>query len=119
MRYALVLSLLIAGVLIFCGGRPAHAAAPQFTMHIGGHNRTYLLHVPPRHDPHKSSALVVVLHGGGGNGRMMERVGFSDLADREDFLVAYPDGIEHNWNDGRQDVRAYAFKKNIDDVGFI
>jgi poly(3-hydroxybutyrate) depolymerase len=46
---------------------------------------------------------VLVFHGGGGSGAGTERfTRFSDLSDREGFLAAYPDGIGHSWNDGRE-----------------
>ncbi len=66
--------------------------------------------------------LVLLLHGGGGTGEGMEKLtlgGFNRLADREGFVVVYPDGIEKHWNDGRG-LEAYrAHRENIDDVGFV
>src|SRR5581483_5554966 len=35
------------------------------------------------------------------------------------FLLAFPDGVDKNWNDGRPDVDSKAHKENVDDVGFI
>lgn len=87
-----------------------------------GLERTYLLHIPPSYDRTKSRPLVIVLHGGGGTGRRMERLtlgGFNRLADEECFIVVYPDGIERHWNDGRKEVSYRAHKEKIDDVGFI
>lgn len=61
-------------------------------------------------------ALVIALHGGGGNGSQMERsTRFSDLADREKFVVAYPDGLDHQWNDGERGSAA----TTTDDIGFM
>jgi polyhydroxybutyrate depolymerase len=66
--------------------------------------------------------LVFLLHGGGGTGEGMGELtmgGFNRLADRESFIVVYPNGIEKHWNDGRG-LQAYrAHRENIDDVGFI
>jgi polyhydroxybutyrate depolymerase len=66
--------------------------------------------------------LVFLLHGGGGTGEGMGKLtvgGFNRLADREGFIIVYPDGIEKHWNDGRG-LQAYrAHLENIDDVGFI
>jgi polyhydroxybutyrate depolymerase len=49
------------------------------------------------------------------------RRGFNKLADKDGFIIVYPDGIELNWNDGRMDEEANdrAHRENIDDVGFI
>jgi polyhydroxybutyrate depolymerase len=46
---------------------------------------------------------------------MMRFTGFSELADREGFLVAYPEGLNHRWNDGRQ----FEGASQTDDVAFI
>jgi len=45
-----------------------------------------------------------VLHGHGGRGKQIMRgSGFNKLSDRDRFIVAYPDGIDKAWNDGRDD----------------
>ncbi len=52
---------------------------------------------------------------------LLTRKGFNKLADKDGFIMVYPDGIELNWNDGRMDEEANdrAHRENIDDVGFI
>ena len=87
-----------------------------------GLKRTYRLYLPPSFDKTKPLPLVIALHGGGGTGKNMERLtrnGFNTLADKEGFVVVYPDGIERHWNDGRKEVSYRAHKEKIDDVGFI
>ncbi|HNJ03779.1 MAG TPA: hypothetical protein PLB73_05975, partial [Leptospiraceae bacterium] len=60
---------------------------------VQGQVRRYILHVPASYDAQKKTALVVVLHGGGGNGRNAEKMsGFSAKADKEGFIVVYPYG---------------------------
>jgi polyhydroxybutyrate depolymerase len=85
--------------------------------------RTYRVHIPPLLPENITPALVFVLHGGGGTGEGMERTltlgGFNTLADQNNFIVVYPDGIEKNWNDGRKNVTDPAHQQNIDDVGFF
>lgn len=55
--------------------------------------RTYLLH-EPRPSPARPRPLLIVLHGGASSGAEMEWVtGFSRIADREGFVVAYPDAL--------------------------
>ncbi|MBG0859663.1 MAG: phospholipase [Bacteroidales bacterium] len=86
--------------------------------------RDFLIHIPPSYDRSLKLPLVIALHGRGGNGESMvliTRRGFDKMADRDGFIVTYPDGIELNWNDGRMDEEANdrAHRENIDDVGFI
>jgi polyhydroxybutyrate depolymerase len=89
-----------------------------------GLRRTFKIHLPSYYNKTVRSPLIIALHGRGGNGASMiliTRNGFNKLADKEGFIVVYPDGIELNWNDGRTDEKANdrAHRENIDDVGFI
>lgn len=89
------------------------------TIEVGGLTRTYLLHLPPAL-PAGPAPLVLVFHGGGGNGPGTERLTrFSELADREGVLVAYPEGVGRNWYDGREFAGSRAHRERIDDVGFV
>jgi poly(3-hydroxybutyrate) depolymerase len=45
--------------------------------------------------------VVLVLHGGGGDGSGMRRLsGFDAAADRYGFVAVYPDGYRRSWADG-------------------
>ncbi|MCA8948791.1 MAG: prolyl oligopeptidase family serine peptidase, partial [Planctomycetes bacterium] len=96
----------------------------SFTLHHDGRTRRYLLHVPA-HDANSAGLpLVLVLHGGGGNGEIAaQSTGFAAVADREGFAVAFPDGTGKlprrllTWNDGVLPV--YAVDREVDDVGFL
>jgi polyhydroxybutyrate depolymerase len=94
------------------------------TLQIGGRERTCLLHLPPIYDGKRSLPLVIVLHGGGGNAESAERMtGFTRKADKEGFIVAYPNGTGRlknrllTWNSGN--CCGYALDNNVDDGGFI
>ena len=80
-----------------------------------GRRRPFRVHVPPVVP--LGAALVIQLHGGGGNGVGLDRLtGFHRLADRERFVVVSPNGVARRWNDGRTvSDRLVA----ADDVGFI
>jgi polyhydroxybutyrate depolymerase len=85
--------------------------------------RTYRVHIPTGYTARRSWPLVVVVHGAFNTGRgMEEKTGFSQLADREGFLVAYPDGIGlhglfQHWN--ASFCCGKALRLGIDDVGFL
>lgn len=86
-----------------------------------GRARRYHLHAPAKAAP-GPLPLVIVLHGGGGDAPgAAEMTGFNALADREGFLVVYPEGTGNlgllTWNAGS--CCAYAMRERIDDVGFI
>jgi polyhydroxybutyrate depolymerase len=109
---AAILSLLAVG--------QALAQTERRTLEFGGYSRTYLLHVPPALQTARPAPLVIVFHGGGGQGFGTERLThFSRIADRENFVVAYPDGIGRQWNDGRTVRGLPAQREQVDDVAFI
>jgi polyhydroxybutyrate depolymerase len=83
------------------------------TLTFQARTRRYLLHVPPN----ANGALVLAFHGGGESPENLESVtNLSTLADRERFIVAYPEGIDKSWADGRGTTTAD--KQGADDVGF-
>ena len=96
------------------------AAAQRLTVGGGDRERSYLSYVPPNLPP--GSPLVIVLHGSAMDGATMRRwtgYEFDRLADRDGFVVLYPDGYEKNWNDCRRDATYAARLENVDDIGFI
>ena len=91
-------------------------------MQAGGLERSYYLYLPPRHESAGKLPVVFVLHGGGrGDGDEVARwTGYRRLADRENFIAVYPNGMDAQWNDGR--VKTFGRAKEnaeVDDVGFI
>jgi len=115
-----VLSVFLAGCMYKIPKNPLTFVR---TIQVNGLERTYRIHIPSELPENSTSALVFVLHGGGGTGEGMERTltlgGFNTLADDHKFIVVYPDGFEKNWNDGRKNVSDPAHQQNIDDVGFF
>lgn len=80
-----------------------------------GAEREYFLYVPK--SATKPAPLVLLFHGGGGQARGTDKAvgGLAALADEKGFVVAYPNGMDRHWNDGRPDLS----EKYYDDVGFI
>lgn len=96
------------------------AAALSITLHLlsGGIDRTYHLYRPSTIPAAQKAPLVVMLHGGYGTGLQAEKAyGWDELAEREHFIVAYPDGVNRAWNAGM--CCGTPRKNNIDDVAFI
>jgi polyhydroxybutyrate depolymerase len=89
----------------------------------GAFRRTYHVHLPPYALDRGDLPLVVVVHGAFDTAAGMERyTGFSDIADREGFIVLYPNGIGilgllQHWNAGH--CCGKAAHDGIDDVGFV
>jgi len=81
--------------------------------------RTFDIFIPSSYDKSKSISLVIAIHGGYGNAKSMEKLTeFSKVAEKEGFIIVYPEGIDKQWNDGRK-MDEKASKENIDDAGFI
>jgi polyhydroxybutyrate depolymerase len=105
---------------IVLAATPLAAQTVERTLLVGTQERTYLLHVPPRLPRDGSAALILAFHGRGGDGTGMERLtGFSALADRAGFAVAYPDGLGRAWNDGRTLPATTRRRSTANDIGFI
>jgi polyhydroxybutyrate depolymerase len=96
------------------------AAIRRSTIGLAERERSYLAYVPANLS--LGSALIIVLHGSGMDGkRMRECTGyeFDRLADQCGFVVLYPNGYRHNWNDCRKNATFPAKTENIDDVSFV
>jgi len=108
----LVLALLVGGWWYVPGElrqQPALTGTSEdASVRQGERRRSYVLYVPRKLAEHP--ALLVVLHGSQGNGERMRRDSgyrFDALADRDGFLLLYPDGFEGHWNDCRR-VASYS-----------
>ncbi|HLF92783.1 MAG TPA: PHB depolymerase family esterase, partial [Planctomycetota bacterium] len=100
--------------------RPLEEHSISGSLKVGALDRTYILHVPPSLPKDRPAPLVLVFHGGGGQGKQMEGfTGFSALSDKEGFIVGYPDGLEKNWYDGRVVEASRAHREKIDDLAFV
>ncbi len=84
---------------------------------VDGRQRTYIVYRPAGLTG--SAPLVVMLHGGFGSAEQAEKAyGWNGEADRQQFLVAYPDGVDRAWNTGGGCCGKPA-SDGIDDVSFV
>jgi polyhydroxybutyrate depolymerase len=97
------------------------ACLPEHTMEHDGLERSYHLFVPEDLEP--GAPLVLALHGGGGRSARMDRFtqgGLTQEAAERGWVLAFPQGIEEGWNDGRAPVTAKDERRaEVDDVGFL
>ncbi len=90
------------------------------TMVHQGLRRRFLLYVPEKVKNKTGVPLVIVLHGGGGTGEAIARLsGFNTRAEKQGFIVVYPEAVNRHWNDGRGVKRFRSHRDGVDDVGFI
>ncbi len=105
------------------GGAISHnnrLANQRHTILHQGMQRHFLIHLPSGLKQRNGPPAVIVLHGGGGTPEAVARLtGFNRLADKEGFIVVYPEAINRHWNDGRGVKEFRAHREEIDDVGFI
>jgi polyhydroxybutyrate depolymerase len=124
--------LILALLLTLSAATVAHAADTTRTLNVGAQQRSYVVHTPPAMAAGRRLPLVVVLHGGGGNGELAaQQTRFSEQADRSGFIAVYPNGSDRvrpllnamgkpgllTWNAGA--CCGYAMRNKIDDVAFI
>lgn len=92
----------------------AHAQVLE-AMSFGGVIRTYMYYKPTTWTPSQQLPLLIVLHGltqtGGG---VMDITQFNQLAESNNFIVCYPNGLNNAWNASMNVTVSTA-----DDKGFI
>ncbi len=114
------LSILVMSAVLV---KPLAPGDQTRTIAVGKLERTFLVHVPPKHDGVKPLPVVLIFHGGASNSEQMVRFcGLNEKADEEGFLAVYPSGSGRlpwalTWNGGN--CCGYAAAQNIDDVAFV
>jgi polyhydroxybutyrate depolymerase len=103
----------LAGIV--CATAAAQGRQDRDSVNVDGTRRTYLVYTPASLTASRPVPLVLIFHGGFGSGAdLMPRIGMNAVADRAGFVVAYPDGVDKHWNDGRETTAT-----DIDDVKFV
>jgi polyhydroxybutyrate depolymerase len=118
--------ILIVLLLEFVVPLTAHGVGGvvSITVEHDGVKRTALVRVPPQVAERRPLPVVLNFHGGGGNAVSQQRYVHMDaIADREGFIVVYPNGTGVlqdsllTWNAGT--CCGIAVRREIDDVGFV
>ena len=80
-----------------------------------GEERNFIYYIPSSWDTSQDYPLLIVLHGltQSGNG-IMNITGFNEIADVNNAIVCYPDGLNASWNADMNSLNS-----EVDDLGFI
>ncbi|MFM1921163.1 MAG: hypothetical protein RLZZ303_2797 [Candidatus Hydrogenedentota bacterium] len=82
------------------------------SIEVDGLSRSYYVHVPASYTGEEPVPLLLALHQFSDTARGMRRLtGFDAIADREGFIVCYPQGRFRVWNSGQRD--------NDSDIAFL
>lgn len=105
MKSVLSAAMLILGAILAAAFNvAAQAATTVEAITVGDVTRSFRLHIPE--EGKGPFPLVLSIHGYRSNSAQQEKLsGFSALADREGFIVLYPDGLDDKWRfAGRTDA---------------
>jgi polyhydroxybutyrate depolymerase len=107
-----------AGAAPDCAGRVKVAGDFTWTFDAAGTKRTANVHVPLAYDPTARTPLVLNLHGYTETAESQASLSkMTATADREGFIVVYPQGVSNSWNAGNCCGPSQAEAR--DDVGFL
>jgi polyhydroxybutyrate depolymerase len=110
---------------------PASPGTHAFNVNSGGFRWTVQVHIPKGYNPESKPALVLALHGAGGDGEIaLKHDRWSEKADKAGFIVVAPTALPSRprlsgnflnnpqvWNSGQLSARSP--RAAIDDVAFI
>jgi polyhydroxybutyrate depolymerase len=110
-------------ILASCAGPPPEIPPGPREVQIGHDNyiRNVTFHIPKKLRK-RNRSLVLCLHDGGESPESMARMtrrNFNKLAEKNNFIVGYPEALNEYWNDAREDSVSLSHYDEIDDVGFI
>ncbi len=84
---------------------------------VDNRDRSFLLYKPKGYNNAGSVPMIFVNHGGQSTAQgIMQIADFRPIADRDKFVVIYPQGYQNSWNDGRPTT---ANQLGVDDVNFF
>jgi len=118
-RTLLFLGFAVTGMLLILPACVAGCFRQEASITVDGEKRYYRLHVPPDVEQYAPVPLLFALHQFSDTDRGMERLtGFNGLADREKFIVVYPQGRFRVWNTGgdRGDADIRFLEALLDDL---
>ncbi len=101
-----------------CATRVPQPEEGVWTLSVGGRERVAKVHVPAIVKADVETPLVMNFHGFTSNASQQSLLsGMSAKADKEGFVVIYPEGLQSSWNAGA--CCGSSMNDSIDDVGFV
>ncbi len=107
------MKIISAVFLTFCINTVS--AQTNSSMNHNGINRTFVYYTPSSWNQSQQLPLLILLHGLTQTGAgVMDITGFNAIAEQNNFIVCYPDGINNAWN-----ANMNVSVSTADDKGFI
>jgi polyhydroxybutyrate depolymerase len=79
--------------------RSAQVGPTSKTITVDGTPRSYQINIPPNYDGTEPTPVVMTFHGRGSNSNQQLLVtGFSDISNKNDFILVAPDAIGGQWD---------------------
>ena len=93
----------------------------SFSTVFGNYTRSFIVHTPPNYDPTNDPIpLLFVLHGYTGQAPSIRNYsGFDSIADEENFIVVYVQGVTDITNNTGWNVNVVSTFNEVDDVGLF
>jgi polyhydroxybutyrate depolymerase len=90
------------------------------TITVDGRQREYIIHLPPDFQSESRLPVLFGLHGGGGTYKnTIKFYNLNGLADKNGFIVVYPNAIAKSWTIPGFSTRTKDHDSTVDDVHFI
>lgn len=87
---------------------------------VDGLSRNYIIHLPPAFNNMQKLPVIFALHGGGGTAQgAIDFYNLEPLADKNNFIIVYPDAINKAWNIPGIMSRVKRLDTLVDDAHFI
>lgn len=119
-QQALIVFLLVTTCMVASAADQLRGQYKTHQLKIDESLRNYGIYVPA--NAKSETSLVIMLHASQqSEARFRAWLGaeFDEQAEKYQFIVAYPDGIDYHWNDCRRNASYTANKAGIDDVAFL
>ena len=87
---------------------------------VNGLQRHYIIHLPPLFNSLKKLPIIFALHGGGGTAKgAVPFYNLEPLADKNNFIIVYPDAVNKAWSIPGMASRVKGLDTTANDLHFI